>query len=172
MMRRSCAWCGKELGGPASDRQADQIISHGLCERCAHHLHAQMGLPLLEYLDGLGAPIVVVDADVTVRMANQRACALLKRDLSMVQGKKGGEVFECAYALLPGGCGYTMHCSGCAIRRAVTETYRTGRSCLRVPACLHPDTPGAEREVELLISTEKVGEVVLLRIDEVDGERL
>ena len=171
-MRRVCAWCGKELGERTSRAQAKRPISHGLCERCSHHLLAQKGMPLLQYLDGLGAPIAVVDAGGTIRTANKQACAFLQQDLSSIEGRSGGDVFECAYARLPEGCGQTIHCSGCAIRRAVMETHGTGRSRLRVPASLNAGAPDAVRPVQLLISTEKVRDVVLLRVDTVNGQQL
>ena len=171
-MRSVCAWCGKELGARASNVHGEHIISHGLCEDCSHHLHSQMGLPLLEYLDGLSAPVVVVDADGTVKAANRQLRELVRRDLSSIERKKGGDVFECEYARLPEGCGQTIHCSGCTIRRTVTETLDTGLSQVCVPACLQQGRPGHSRRVELLISTERAGSHVLLRIDMLDGRQL
>ncbi len=45
------------------------------------------------------------------------------------------------------------------------ETFRTGKARARVGACLNHDTPTGIRREELFISTEKVGRIVLLRID-------
>jgi PAS domain-containing protein len=129
-----------------------------------------MGLPLREYLDGLTAPIVVVDGDGRVTTANRQARTFLRKDLPEIEGYRGGEVFECEHARLPEGCGQTVHCSGCTIRMAVMDTLRTGVSRLRAPACLDCHTGNGVQRVEFLISTEKAGDVVLLRIDEVVGE--
>jgi hypothetical protein len=85
-----------------------------------------------------------------------------------IEGHKGGDVFECAYARLPEGCGNTIHCSGCTIRRTVMETHKTGKSSLRVPATLNRNDPEDPDKITLLISTEKIADVVLLRIDAVD----
>ena len=128
-------------------------------------------MPLLEYLDGLGIPIVVVDGEGTVQTANEQARALLQKDPHEIEGFKGGDVFECAYASLPEGCGHTVHCSGCTIRQTVMTAFRTGQSCLRTPAYLSRETPDGIQQIELLISTERVEGVVLLRIDAVGGQR-
>jgi hypothetical protein len=129
-------------------------------------------MPLVQYLDGLRAPVAVVDPDGVVQAANTQLCELVNQDLSSIRGRLGGDVFECEYAVLPEGCGHTAHCSGCTIRRAVTETLRTGRSQEQIPASLQKGSPGRARPVELLISTERVGSHVLLRIDMLDGRRL
>jgi hypothetical protein len=80
----------------------------------------------------------------------------------------GGDVFECAYARLPGGCGRTAHCSGCTIRQTVMDTVRTGQGHLRAPAYLNRATPDGVQRIPLTISTERVGDFVLLRIDAVE----
>lgn len=171
-MKPVCARCGKGLEPVATEGRGEPVVSHGLCEQCSYHLLAQQGMPLVQYLDGLGAPVVVVDADGTVRAANRQLRELVRQDLSSIEGRKGGDVFECAYATLPEGCGKTIHCSACAIRRTVTETYRTGLSQVRVPACLNAGSPDDVRRAELLISTERVGSYVLLRIDAIDSRPL
>jgi hypothetical protein len=141
------------------------IITHGICRDCAYHLFAQIGMPLLEYLDGLNVPVVIVDGDGTVTTANEQARTVLQKDLSEIEGYKGGDVFECSHAKLPEGCGQTIHCSGCTIRKAVTYTSQTGQSCQSVPAVLNRDTVDGVTEARFLISTQKVRDVVLLRID-------
>jgi len=76
-------------------------------------------------------------------------------------------VFECANAKLPEGCGNTIHCSGCTIRRNVMDTQETGRRHFRVPAYLNQGNPESYQQIRFLISTEKVEGIVLLRIEEV-----
>ena len=170
-MKKVCAWCGADLEEVDSAPFAQDIISHGLCANCAYHLFAQMGMPLKRYIDGLGAPVVVVDANGIVKTGNLQACELVQKDLASIEGYRGGDVFECAYASLPGGCGQTVHCSGCTIRRTVMYTFDTGQSCLNRPAYLNRTAADGVEKLELFISTEKVGEVVLLRIDAVGGQK-
>ena len=113
--------------------------------------------------------MAVLDGDAVVLMASPRVAALLERN-EPLHGLRAGAVFECANARLPGGCGRTVHCSGCALRRTVTDTFTTGRSHLRVPAYLRRRRNEGAVTVSLLITTEKVGGVVLLRIDHVGPE--
>lgn len=171
-MNRVCSRCGGELESGVTEIHPGSVVSRGLCQECSHHLLAQRGMPLMQYLNGLMAPVAVVDPEGVLQAANTQLCELVSQDLSAVRGKRGGDVFECEYAGLPGGCGHTDHCSACTIRREVTETMRTGRSRERVPASLQQGSPGRARPVELLISTERVGSHVLLRIDMMDGRRL
>lgn len=165
MMRRICAWCQADLG-TTGDGPDSAVITHGICETCAAALFSQLGVSMQQFLDRLPAPLLVVDDSGIVVGANQRAQILLGKDLPEIYGQRGGNVIECAYAYLPEGCGHTVHCRGCAIRNAVEETYATGKSLQRVPGYADGDRYTGPAGVRFLISTEKVGEVVLLRIDE------
>ena len=153
-------------------QQNPNDITHGLCQKCRIHLLAQVGIKLNAFLDELDTPVILVDSDVTVKMANKQARSIIQKNITQIEGFRGGDVFECKYATLPGGCGQTVHCSGCAIRNAVTETYNTGKSLLHTPAYLKKDSPEDELEVRFLISTEKLGDFVLLRIDSIGDQIL
>lgn len=98
------------------------------------------------------------------------AFSLLQKTPEEVEGELGGNAFGCNYADLPGGCGNTAHCKTCTIRMTVMDTLQSGKSNIRVPAYpdLHHMT--GENRIRFLITTEKVGEAVLLRIDEVAEE--
>jgi hypothetical protein len=161
-----CGWCRRSLGEIEDGDTEHPITSHGLCESCAFRLSAQLGVPLQQYLDSLGVPVTVMDADAAVLMVNAPAAGILDRGKPL-RGLRAGDVFECANAQLPGGCGRTIHCSGCTLRRTVTDTFATGRSHLRVPASLRRGRNGDGDAVALRITTEKVGGVVLVRIDHV-----
>jgi len=160
----TCAMCHRGMPG---DAVASRPVTGGICEECTEHLGAQGGVPLLDFLDTLGMPVLVSDSDVVVTRANKTLLSLLNKDLPQVSGHRGGEVFECAHSHLPGGCGKTIHCSGCAIRRSVTETFVTGKSFRNVEAYLDCDLISSLPRLRLLISTEKVLGVVLLQIDHV-----
>ncbi len=163
-MKIVCAWCGSVL----KDNEEVRPISHGICAGCSRNLLFQGGVRLREYLNTLGAPVLAVDSDVVVKVANDLALAALGKDAAAVAERHGGVVFECEFARLPGGCGRTVHCSACAVRRTVTETFRTGKAQVRVPAVLHSESPRGKKEISLYISTEKVGEIVFLRIDRLE----
>ena len=169
-MKRICAWCKKELQGVDSQAVHENVITHSICETCKDNLLFQLGIELQVFLDSLDVPIVVVDGEGIIVTGNDQARTLLRKELPEIEGYKGGEVFECAYARLPEGCGNTIHCSGCTIRRTVMQTYETGRSFFRVPAVLNRDTPKEPDKTSLLISTERLADVVLLRIDKIEAK--
>ncbi|MDH4161292.1 MAG: hypothetical protein OEW15_01215 [Nitrospirota bacterium] len=162
-----CSWCNNEMSPNESGRSTDRRISLPLCSSCSELLVFQMGVPLQTFIDRLPAPIFVVDNNATVEAANALGYSFLNKKPEDVIKKLGGVVFECAYSRLPEGCGGTVHCSGCAIRRSVYHTFETGESQIEVPATLKYDGPGKSGDINMLISTEKMGEVVLLRIDKV-----
>ncbi len=165
-MKRICAWCKIELGTMYLEDNSDDI-THGICAKCKEKILGPQRVELMTFLDSLNVPIVVVDAVVNAETANKAARKILQKELPEIAGFPGGAVFECAYSKLPEGCGKTIHCSGCAIRNTVMDTFQTGNSHLEIQAPLTQGTPDKNQEVNLLISTEKVSDVVLLRIDKV-----
>lgn len=153
------------MGRSETSRLPDDVVTHGICESCHDNLTFQHGVPLGEYLDSLPHPVVAVDGDGVVLLANARACEALGKNPKDMIGQRGGNVFECAYARLPEGCGRTIHCSGCAIRRAVTKTFETGEPRYRVPATLMKDDPDHPSAVSMTITTVKAGDTVFLRVE-------
>jgi len=118
-----------------------------------------------ELLDSLDVPTLLVSSDVVVEGANEAALALVEKALPSVQGTPGGEVFGCVNADLPGGCGRSSLCSACTVRNTVVKTYRSGRSGIRVRAVLQVWSGGAPRDVGFLLTTEKVGDRVLVQVE-------
>jgi hypothetical protein len=145
--------------------QTESRVTRGICTACREHFAFQMGVPLQTYLDSLPVPIFVVDGDAVVQAANKQGYRTLQKGPDQVLKRLSGVVFECAYARLPAGCGRTVHCSGCAIRRSIAHTYETGESLYSVPASLHCGGEGGSHDVSLSISTEMMGNVVLLRLE-------
>ena len=107
---------------------SDDLTTHGICEECKFHLKAQKGMPTSEYLDHLDAPVVIVDSDANVTAANISARGMLGKELDQIIGNPGGNVFECEYAYLPEGCGKTIHCSACTIRKRVIRDNKPASS--------------------------------------------
>ena len=160
-MNETCFRCGSAItpGGAVTD-----AAGRGVCPRCREALLCQSGVGLQGYLDSLPEPVLLVDGDGRIQAVNEKARNLLHRDLLNFRGEAFGVAFECRYARLPGGCGRTVHCSGCTIRQAVTETYQTGETVLERGATLQPAGLDEKPEVRMLISTKKLGDAVLLKI--------
>lgn len=162
-----CAWCKKEMRDTPAEDVSEGMISHGICEECVSTFFGYTKVELMDYLDRLGAPVLVVNSTGTVECANLKALEVLNKEMQEVEGFKDGDVFECAYAKLPEGCGHTIHCDACTIRITVTDTFQTGKRHINTQAYLAKGTPGDIHEIKLLISTENVAGVVLLRIDKI-----
>ena len=164
-MRRVCAWCGESMDPPVPAGVSGQWITHGMCESCRDRMMEGLGDPLADFLDTLAVPVVVAGDDAVVEAANRAALRHLGKEPDQVAGRWTGDVFECAHAAFPEGCGRTIHCSGCAIRRTVEHTYRTGVGHHQVPATLKMARHGEEEVEALKITTERIGGRVLLKVE-------
>lgn len=162
-----CAWCNNEIVTAFEDACSDTTISHGMCDNCYNKKMWPNRPELVELLDKLDAPVLVIDPSGNVSTANKMAQTLLQKDLSDIVGLQGGVVFECVFAKLPEGCGNTIHCDGCTIRKTVMDTFLTGNSHFKVSAGLIHGTSDNHFELKCIISTEKVNDVVLLRIEKI-----
>lgn len=170
MVQYICFFCNTRIDNDGKPVSEDQEISHGLCPNCVPKFMAGHGCRFADFLDKLPPPIFVVGDNGRIVGANSEGLRLIDKEAGEIQSRLGGEVFECRHAKEPGGCGQTIHCKTCTIRNSVTETARTGEPCIRVPAYMDLGNIIQERTVRFLISTEKVIDVVLLRIDEVEAE--
>ncbi|MBL7076765.1 MAG: hypothetical protein ISS31_04775 [Kiritimatiellae bacterium] len=164
-MQKACVLCSREMGRASRDAVRPGIDTRTLCLGCEQHFLAQCGVSLDRYLKGFSMPVVVVAPDGRIVLANNDACEMLHKTPLQIESRLGGDVFECEYARLPGGCGRTEHCKGCAIRMTVMDTMVTGKPHHAVRAHLNPHLP--DRSQCFLISTEKRGSIVFLGVEPV-----
>lgn len=165
-MKTICADCNVEL---CSDhRHADGLVSHGLCRPCLEKMMEGRGDSLENDLNRFDVPVFIVDSDARIVSANEHGQVLAAKDLEDIRGNLTGDVFGCLRAEDPAGCGETIHCRTCTIRNIVMQVIENGQPCLRQPACQDLDTVIGPRKVRFLISAEKAGESVLLRIDDME----
>jgi len=141
-MTTLCAWCGKSIDGEGGQAPQDAPITHGICASCSES----------------------VLSDAAVLTANAAARETLGLDLPKLRGQLAGDVIQCEHAALPGGFGKQLHCAACQIRASVTRTYRTGAALQDVEAYQDVRGPQGRQRLYLRISTEKVGDAVLLRV--------
>lgn len=167
IMKRICAWCSKDLPLGFDDSNTRSLITHGICTECADSISSAGRRRIQEWLDTLAEPVFLVDDGGRIVSANTAAQHIVQKDQAEIENKLGGDVFECANALLPGGCGRTEHCKACTIRNTVMETLASGRGVKNVSAYQDIKTKDGVRQMRFLISTERVGKVVLLRVDDV-----
>lgn len=120
-----------------------------------------------QYIDTIPVPILLVDNNTGVVAGNMKACEMLGWTPNNIVDQLFGPVFDCAHARLPQGCGRTIHCSGCALRNSVLQTFETGETQICVPATLTVEHADHLSEVFLTITTIKADGVVILRLDQV-----
>lgn len=165
-MQETCWLCHAPL--ESETETVSRPVLRGVCPQCSRLLSVDAApMSLSDYLDQLDVPVLVMKDDVRVAGYNEAARALLGGQRGDLVGLLGGDALSCEFARLPGGCGKTEHCKGCAVRHAVTATQETGASMVKIPAYHRRRTPNGTEEVRLLVSTERMGRFVLLRIDEV-----
>ena len=161
-MKTLCSFCNTVIHPGNS---AEDPVSHGVCTICYDRILAEHGFNIRKFLNMLDVPVVLVDNDATILAANSLALSIIKRPVNGVPGKKFGFVFDCINASLPGGCGKTAFCPNCIIRNTIVETYSTGIPVINRPALIHQHASKGESGVPLCISTQKDGDVVLLRFE-------
>jgi PAS domain-containing protein len=143
-------------------------VSHGICRNCHPKLVKELGQPLSEFVDELSTPILVMREDTRIVAANVAARRLSPEPLEELSGVLCGDVIGCLHSHEEGGCGRTVHCLSCAIRRSVAHTFETGEPCHDVSAYQDIGLLSGDTQVCFRISTEKKGDFVLLRIDRVE----
>jgi hypothetical protein len=110
----------------------------------------------------------VVDEEIRLVAANKKASRLLGKKVAKIKGMHFGEAIECPYARLPGGCGQAVHCRSCTVRLTTQDTYITGQSHYDIPAYQDICFADEEKKICFLISTEKSGDFVFVKINEVN----
>ena len=164
-MGMMCAWCKAPLEESAPRHDASSGV-HPICLQCASQLQAADKKTAREFLDQFEFPILLMtDGEPRTHIANKNACVFLGKSAEEIEGQLGGDMIECVYARHDGGCGRHIHCKACAIRKSVTYTFTTGKPLCHVPATLEVIHDDATAVISLLITTEKVGECVLVRIE-------
>ena len=133
--------------------------------QCVETLWNDDGISMGDFLASLDTPVLLVDGDMVVQGGTASSSQMTGKELVDIQGLRGGNVFECVNASLPEGCGRTIHCSGCTLRRTITDTYATGQSHHRVPATLKVTSADEPEAIAIYVTTEKVAERVLLKIE-------
>lgn len=122
-----------------------------------------------EWIDAIDAPILLMQGNPRqVVTANRKALELFEKELPEVEDHRGGQVFDCVYAFTEVGCGKDSNCEGCKIRDAIIDTFITGRQHNGVSTTLQIKKANETINFELQVSTEKVGDLALVRIERFD----
>lgn len=118
-----------------------------------------------EFVNSYETPVLLMQAEPRqVVTANRQACELFGKNLSLIAGFRGGQVFDCIHSFSEAGCGKDPNCEGCKIKDAVVDTFATGRSHPGVRTILNIKKHDEIFPCELQVSTERFGDFALLTI--------
>jgi len=168
MLLRVCTFCRQPLEQTSKDPRYLERVTHGICGQCAERYLAGSGESMQAFLDCIKSPVLLVDDDGRPLLANHAAHDVLTPNMLSNLGSYGGEVFGCIHADNPERCGQTVHCKSCTIRNAVEHTRDTGQATINIPALAELASVTGSDKICFHISTEKVGDYILLRIDDID----
>jgi hypothetical protein len=164
-MTAICKLCGKVM---TQDSQAvHNTITYGICAECAHVSSSADNNNLLEAID---APILLMQGNPRqVVTANKQALKLFGKELHEVKDHRGGQVFDCLHSFTEAGCGKDVNCEHCLIKNAIVDTFMTASPHNNVSTTLQIKKPEGITPRILQVSTEKIGDFALVRIEKFDN---
>ena len=125
---------------------------------------------LHETIEAIDAPILLMQVNPRqVVSANKMALDLFGKALPEVEGHRGGEVFDCIHSFTEAGCGKDANCEDCKIKNAIVDTFNSGNSHVGVVTSLQIKKADGIKTYALQISTEKVGDLALVRVGRYDA---
>lgn len=159
---------------PAEEIQANArtvaekiALRYGIREESMQQLPGELNFS--EWIEAIDAPLLLMQGNPRqVITANRRALELFEKELHEVEGRRGGQVFDCIYAFTEAGCGKDSNCEGCKIRDGIIDTFMTGNPHNGVSTSLQIKKNNGTVTYRLQVSTEKVGELALVRIERFD----
>lgn len=162
-MPRLCIWCGNELATIIGQEPVTNMV----CPTCLHNI-TQSRTSLKKILNRYTFPVLVIDKSGNTQYANSSALLSLDQKLEIIKNQPGGNVIRCIHSYLDEGCGNTIHCAACTIRNTVMATHRDGKSRNKIEAYNYIKKGDEVKKVQLYISTEKLDEIVLLKLDQMN----
>jgi len=144
-----------------------KAVTYGICEKTFRQ--GPDGSNLSEWIEVIDAPILLMQGNPRqVVAANSKALELFNKELCEVEGQRGGQVFDCVHAFTEDGCGKDSNCEGCKIRDTIIDTFTTGKPHKGVSTPLQIRKINEKATHVLQVSTEKVGDLILVRIERFD----
>lgn len=165
-MTQVCKICGTEV---AQDGQATTgDITGEICGPCCRQLSA--GANHSARLEAIDAPFLLMQGQPRqVVTANRRALALFGKELPEVTGHRGGQVFDCLHSFSEAGCGLDSNCEDCKIKGAIVDTFATETAHHAVATTLQIRKAGGIKTYLLQVSTQKIGDLALVRVEQYEN---
>lgn len=122
-------------------------------------------------LEDFDTPVLLMQQEPRqVITANSKALRLFKKQLSQVENRRGGEVFDCIHSFTELGCGKDANCEDCKIKNAIVDTFNTGNPHHSVSTTLQIKQDNGTKPYTLQVSTEKIGNEAIVKIERFDEE--
>ena len=166
--KQICKWCKTEVN-VSYEQSLKFIITGGVCISCANKISNKIDNTIgnRKYLDAIDNPVLLMQPEPRqVYTANKKASMLFGKELFQMEGFRGGQVFDCVQAFTEAGCGKDINCEKCKIKAAIVDTFITGNSFNWITSPLEIIKNDEINKYLIQISTEKVGEFALVRIDQ------
>lgn len=159
-----CIYCSNSI---KDHEKENHFITSDVCSECINSIFNQKDDLLVSFIDNIESPILLMQPDPRqVLTANKKACDLFEKDLSQIEGHSGGQVFDCVNAFTEAGCGKDINCEDCKIKNSIVDTLISGKSFNGVYSVLEVKKNNSILPYNLQVSTEKIGDLALIRIDQ------
>lgn len=165
--RKTCKWCKNDFYIPSEQSKAF-IITGGVCSSCAKKISVKTESTIenRKYIESISNPVLLMQPEPRlVYTANTKAVELFNKKLFEIEGFRGGQVFDCVHSFTEAGCGKDVNCENCKIKAAIVDTFITENSFNSVESPLEIKKNNKIETYLLRISTEKIGNLALVRID-------
>lgn len=166
-MAANCGVCGKAIA--LNGKAAHRNITCEICDGCAAQVSGTSGSNVL--LESIDAPVLLMQGNPRqVVTANKKALALFGKKLQEVENHRGGQVFDCVHSFTEAGCGKDVNCEGCKIKDAIVDTFITANPHHGVSTELSIKKANGTKTYVVRVSTEKLGDFALVRVERYDAE--
>ena len=164
-MKIVCAWCHKVMKEYESHKN---LVSHGICPECLRGLIGATDINLGDFLDRIDVPVLLTDGAVIVQRANRKAeLEFGRQSTKKLTNATVGVAIECLNAQGTGECGRAEKCVGCVLRGTILGTHADGKPRYGQYSQNQVMTPLGAKPKRFRFSTTRVGDAVMLSIEEV-----
>ena len=126
---------------------------------------------LFDIVNSRPMPTLLMQAEPRVVVtANKSARQLFNKSLAEIEGKRGGQVFDCIHSFTEKGCGLDENCEDCKIKGAVLDTFATGTPHDNVRTVLDIKKEDQTIPYAMIVQTESVGDFVLITVVKYDEQ--
>ncbi len=159
-----CSNCAMEFLPQKTDPARER--AYGVCLQCRQRFEEELkGRELEKFRRAVGCPVVLLNKDLRVLASNESCLSMICAGETRPRGLRWGEFMGCQNAQSPELCGNTPHCLECVIRQTANQTLKTGKPQKKVSASLVREERGRKERLELTFSTESLGDLVQVTVE-------